>query len=149
MSADGASRIDLSIPGQPSLLQLVRLTAGVVAARLDLRLDQIEDLRLAVDELCLPFVDGAGPSDRLVVHFAWDDHHIRISCATSTDASGPRAGDPAGTGGSSRAGRPPVAGRKELSSQILDALVDEHGESDEEGRPGAWLLLKRRAAAPG
>jgi len=35
-------------------LQLVRMTAGVVAARADLDLNDVEDLRLAVDELCLP-----------------------------------------------------------------------------------------------
>ena len=46
--------IELSIPAQPNLLYLVRMTAGAVAARADLALDDVEDLRLAVDELACP-----------------------------------------------------------------------------------------------
>ena len=35
----------------------------------------------------------------------------------------------------------------ELSRQILEALVDEHGESDEDGIPIAWLKKRREQAA--
>jgi hypothetical protein len=35
-----------------------------------------------------------------------------------------------------------------LSGQILDALVDEHGDSTEDGERRAWLL-KRRARQSG
>jgi hypothetical protein len=45
--------IGLEIPARADLLQLVRLTAGVVAARASLGLDDVEDLRLAAEELCL------------------------------------------------------------------------------------------------
>jgi serine/threonine-protein kinase RsbW len=121
------TRIELSIPAQPILLQLVRLTAGVVAARADLGLDDVEDLRLAVDELCLPLMGPTGHGGRLVLEYGWDDETIEISCRVT-------AGDEGGNGGRLR---------DELSSQILDALVDEHGHRTIDGRAEVWLRMRR------
>jgi serine/threonine-protein kinase RsbW len=126
-----STRIELSIPAQPVLLQLVRLTAGVVAARVDLELDDVEDLRLAVDELCLPLIGPTGHDGRLSVRYSWDDGTIEVSCTLV-------AGDAPGDATSPSAGL-----RQELSSQILDALVDEHGETTEDGRAGLWLRMRR------
>jgi serine/threonine-protein kinase RsbW len=144
-SGDGPSRgtIDLAIPAQPVLLQLVRMTAGVVAARADLDLDDVEDLRLAVDELCLALMGPTGHGGRLLLRYRWDDEVIEISC---TLAAGP---DPAGGEGAGGVG-PERHGegrwrRDELSAQILDALVDEHGEMTGEGQTGAWLRMRRES----
>src|SRR5580704_8075938 len=139
-------RIELSIPAQPHLLQLVRLTAGVVASRANLGLDQVEDLRLAVDELCLPFIGPKGHQGRLLLQYRWEARAIEVSC-TLTGAD-----DEVGVG--SGPIEVPVAGerqirgqaerlRDELSSQILDALVDEHGETAIEGRAAVWLRMRR------
>jgi serine/threonine-protein kinase RsbW len=123
---DESTHIELSIPAQPILLQLVRLTAGVVAARADLSLDDVEDLRLAVDELCLPLMGPTGHAGRLFVEYGWNDESIEISC-TVTTADGSAGG----------------RFRDELSSLILDALVDEHGETTVDGRSGVWLRMRR------
>jgi serine/threonine-protein kinase RsbW len=144
--------IELSVPAQPNLLHLVRLTAGVVASRADLGLDEVEDLRLAVDELCLPFVGPSGHPGRLLVRYRWDAEVIEISCTLT-------AGDE-GTGIGARPLTVPVAGKRqikgqaerlrdELSSQILEALVSEHGETTVEGRAVVWLRMNRRNEAPG
>jgi hypothetical protein len=147
----GFQGIELSIPAQPVLLQLVRMTAGIVAARADLDLNHVEDLRLAVDELCLPFMGPEGHDGRLSVRYEWNEEKIEISCtlanAGGDDDGAVRAGAPAGP-------RRLVAGlagrlRDELSSQILDALVDAHGEMTVDGRPGVWLRMRaERPAAP-
>ncbi len=118
--------IELTIPAQPNLLSLVRMTAGVVAARADLDLDDVEDLRLAVDELCLPFMD---PTGRLRLRYLWDGETIEISC-TALGRNGPA---PDGSGEL----------RDELSAQILDALVDEHGQVTDDGGLRVWLKLRR------
>jgi serine/threonine-protein kinase RsbW len=118
--------IELSIPAHPTLLHLVRMTAGVVAARADLDLDDVEDLRLAVDELCLHFMDPAG---RLQLHYKWDGEVLEISC-TTVGGDGPARGESDEL-------------RDELSAQILDALVDAHGETVVDGRSGAWLRIRR------
>ena len=122
--------IELTIPAQPNLLYLVRMTAGVVAARADLDLDDVEDLRLAVDELCLPFMD---PTGRLRLRYGWDGETIEISC-TALGSAEPATGQAEEL-------------RDELSALILDALVDEHGQVATDGGIRAWLKLRRPGPA--
>jgi hypothetical protein len=135
--------IDLSIPAQPVHLQLVRMTAGVVAARAELDLNHVEDLRLAVDELCLPFMGPQGHDARLYLRYEWNERYVEISCQL---ARGDEEGGAVRLGGPGAPWQPirGVAGhlREELSSQILDALVDEHGEMTVEGHPGVWLRMR-------
>ena len=145
----GIDRIELSIPAHPLLLQLVRLTAGVVGARADLGLDDVEDLRLAVDELCLPFMSTGGHGGRLLLRYTWDNDAIEISCILTTADEGVGSGPGDGTAGKSS---PRISGqaerlRNELSSQILEALVDEHGETTVEGRAAVWLRMRRARRA--
>jgi hypothetical protein len=142
----GLDRVELSIPAQPSLLQLVRLTAGVVASRADLSLDDVEDLRLAVDELCLPFMGPSGHSGRLLLRFGWNRGSIEISCTLTAGDEGTEIGNgpeviPVIVDGQFKGQAERL--REELSSQILDALVDEHGEGTVDGRATVWLRVRR------
>jgi serine/threonine-protein kinase RsbW len=143
----GSGTIELAIPAQPVLLQLVRMTAGVVAARADLDLDDIEDLRLAVDELCLALIGPTGHGGRLLLRYRWDDDAIEISCtvAPGPEATGGEIADGGGPGPQGQAGQR----RDELSAQILDALVDEHGAMTVDGQTGAWLRMRRGERAGG
>ena len=52
--------VTLSIPVSADLLVLVRLTAATVASRAGFDVEEIEDLRLAVDELCISLVNEGG-----------------------------------------------------------------------------------------
>jgi hypothetical protein len=139
MSTD---EIELEIPARADLLQLVRLTAGVVAARAGLGLDDVEDLRLAADELCLSLLGPTGDAPgRLALRYGWDDEMIEITCTLVTNGASDGEEAEAGPAGH-------VEGQDQglvqaLSSQILDALVDEHGESGAEGAPRAWLRMRR------
>jgi serine/threonine-protein kinase RsbW len=136
MSTD---EIELEIPARADLLQLVRLTAGVVAARARLGLDDVEDLRLAAEELCLSLLGPTGDAPgRLALRYGWDDEMIEITCTLVTN--GAPGGEEAGGG---HVEGPDQGLAQELSSQILDALVDEHGESGAEGAPRAWLRMRR------
>jgi len=51
-STTGADVVDLRVPADPAYLAVVRSTTAGLAARLDLTLDEIEDMRIAVDEAC-------------------------------------------------------------------------------------------------
>lgn len=65
---DGAV-IDLRVPAERAYVPMLRtLTAGL-AARCDLTLDQIEDLRIAVDEACALLLPHARLGDRLAATF--------------------------------------------------------------------------------
>jgi len=44
--------VRLVVPAAPEYLRLVRLTAAGLASRLGFTFDEVEDLRIAVDELC-------------------------------------------------------------------------------------------------
>jgi serine/threonine-protein kinase RsbW len=51
-AADVADIVDLRVPADPAYLAVIRTATAGLAARLDLTLDEIEDLRIAVDEAC-------------------------------------------------------------------------------------------------
>lgn len=125
---DGVPTVDLSIPVKADLVVLARLTAATVAARAGFGVEDIEDLRLAVEELCLSLVRS---DDDGRLHFAFECAPDTITVRCSFE---PRPGwDGSGRGSVD-----------DLSLRILDALVDEHGREQRHGQLCAWLR-KRRA----
>jgi len=50
--------VDLRVPADPAYLAVVRTAAAGLGTRLDLTLDEIEDLRIAVDEACSLLLAG-------------------------------------------------------------------------------------------
>lgn len=128
--------VELSVPALAQYVAVVRAATAGLAARLDLTLDRIEDLRIAVDEACTLLVHAPG-SEQAAAQSA-----EQISCvfrlddtALTVDVSGPRAELPERTG---------------YAWAVLSALVDslESGyEDDAAGRPRTWLRLVVRAGA--
>ena len=112
--------VRLVVPAAPEYLRLVRLTAAGLASRLGFTFDEVEDLRIAVDELCFHLLGGAGggngdgDGDRTMAltYSAGEDF---ITITGSTGLTGP------------------VPASSDLSEQILDALVDEHEVSGGDG----------------
>lgn len=123
-----ADVVELRFPARADNIVLARLTAAAVAARAGFGVEDIEDLRLAVEELCLCLVpaDGAG---QLSLTFTRGDDLIEISAATDGSGTGHRL--------------PEVDRNADLSARILDALVDEHGETGDGGRSRLWLRKRR------
>jgi anti-sigma regulatory factor (Ser/Thr protein kinase) len=126
-----SDRIELALPDRSDLLVLVRLTAATVASRAGFDVEEVEDLRLAVDELCLSMVNEVG-GGRLRLEFVRDAGLIEVSCLH--DPEPPASGGIPDTADSSPEG---------LSARILDALVDEHGRDIRGGRERAWLRKHR------
>ena len=105
------------------------MTVGAVAARAEMPVDDIEDLRLAIDELCLSAV-GDQRDGRLELRYDWGPSGMEVSCTfRPSDPGASRDDDSAGTGGLP----------SDLSERILDALVDEHGRDEVEGGERAWF----------
>lgn len=122
--------VELSIPAD--LVVLARLTAATVASRAGFDVEEVEDLRLAVDELCVS-VGGDGAGRRLSLRFVRGDGEVEVSCEYRFNGVPP--GSPAGTV------------TEGLSTAILDALVDEHGRDEGDGQRRIWLR-KRRGRPP-
>ena len=53
----GADTVELTVPADPAYLAVIRTATAGLAARLNLTLDEIEDLRIAVDEACAVLLD--------------------------------------------------------------------------------------------
>ena len=54
----GPDVVELELPADPAYLGVVRTACAGLGARLDLTLDEIEDLRIAVDEACTLVLPG-------------------------------------------------------------------------------------------
>lgn len=117
--------VELTIPVESDLVVLARLTAATVASRVGFDVEEVEDLRLAVDELCVSIVNGAGVG-RLNLTFIGDDGSVEVVGVLDQPAVEPVQLD----GGYSE---------HDLSLRILDALVDEHGEENGNGQRRVWL----------
>jgi serine/threonine-protein kinase RsbW len=71
--------VDLRVPADPSYVAIVRLAATGLAAHGQLTLDDIEDLRLAVDEACSLVLPHAVAGSPLDVRF-----EVEEGCLTAT-----------------------------------------------------------------
>lgn len=124
--------VELTFAADPDLVMLARMVAAVAASKVGFGIEQVEDVRLAVDELCLALIRQHPAEGHLELEFGWADDTVEV---VACHALGPGASSP---GAEDR--RQPD---EELSSRILDALVDEHGVEDSSGTPKAWLRVRR------
>ncbi len=135
--ASATRRVELSLPAEPELLFLARMTAAAVASRAEFGFDQIEDLRLAIDELCITLAGEDGTEGRLHVVFEWQGDLLEVVAKLVAEhdrlAAVPRSGTDQ-----------PDVNVTELSGRILDALVDEHGTDNVAGTPRAWFRVRRQ-----
>jgi serine/threonine-protein kinase RsbW len=76
------------MPADGAYLSVLRTATAGLAARLDFTLDEIEDLRIAVDEACGMLLAQAAPGADLECDFTLGED--RMSIAVSTVASEPR-----------------------------------------------------------
>ncbi len=101
-------RIELSLPPDSRYMRLARLMASGVASTCGLPLEEVEDFRIAVDELCATLIEmGDGQPVRLSFDLAAD---ALVVHATT------RAGDHDAID----------TERMSLSRQILDVVTDGH-----------------------
>ena len=72
--------VDLDVPADPAYLAVVRTATAGLGARLDLTLDAIEDLRIAVDEACALLLDGSTHPDRILhTSFSVSDDGLSVT----------------------------------------------------------------------
>jgi serine/threonine-protein kinase RsbW len=73
--------VSIKIPASPAYLQVVRLIAAGLASRLGFTIDDIEDLKIAVDELSAYLTGAQGREGTLDLTFAIDGDRIEITGA--------------------------------------------------------------------
>jgi hypothetical protein len=120
--------VRLTMPATPQLLRVARLTAAGLAGRLGFSFDEIEDVKIAVDELCFALVGSGGRDGSLTITYRLDPSQLVIE---GVGRFGGEGSDPAPS---------------ELSAQILAAVVDE-SDLSLDGDDVRFRLVKRRAGS--
>jgi serine/threonine-protein kinase RsbW len=69
-TAQGEDVVELRLPADGAYLSVLRTATAGLAARLDFTLDEIEDLRIAVDEACALLLPDAVPGAVMTCRFA-------------------------------------------------------------------------------
>jgi hypothetical protein len=133
--------IEISIPGSVDLVVLARFTAATIGTRAGFDLDEIDDLRLAVDELSVAF----GPLDaetRLRYAFLREGDTVNVRCTREPTDEEVEEG-----AGHTERDLIDWQQARELSAQLLDELVSAHGREIANGRSVAWLTKQRGTSA--
>ncbi|HEX5944801.1 MAG TPA: ATP-binding protein [Acidimicrobiales bacterium] len=119
-----AGSIELSLPADSRYMRLARLMASGVATTAGLPLEEVEDFRIAVDELCATLIEmGDGEPLRLVFDVADDAVIVRATARMGVDAV---IDDE----------------RLMLSRQILDVVTDGHELAQDDDRLARFTARK-------
>lgn len=125
------NEIALTVPANPDLLHLLRTVVASVAARSEYSIDEIEDLRLAVDEAGAYLLTVTPAPSELTLKV------ITGSGAITTFVMS-----------DSRVDRWPLEGAEDgLSWKVLSALSDEAEFVNEAGTPGLRMVKRRAMSA--
>lgn len=127
-SEDAGSDIELTLPADPVHVPVARALAADLAVRLDYDLDEVSDLRMAVDEACAELVAKAAAPGRLRCVFRADEQALRVTVSATTKD---------GT----------VPGQNTFGWRVLTALVDEVNTWATDGNVVHIQLVKHRLEA--
>jgi hypothetical protein len=117
----------LTVPPFSDYLRTVRLVAADAAVRAGLDYDEVEDFRIAVDELCHLLMSST-------------DHELSISfgvvgrCVLARGRARPRAGVP-------------LAALNDLSSTIIASVADHHELTDGDDAIGFAVMKEAKGAS--
>jgi hypothetical protein len=111
----------LSVPASRGHVRVARLTAAVVAERMDFDIDEIDDVLVAVDELTNAIIH-ARPTSEIQFRFSNHDGEFVVDAAASV------SGEPA---------------LSLLARQVLGAVVDRFELTESHGR--AHFRVQKRA----
>ena len=127
---DKIPEVHLALPATPEFVRLARVTATGLASRAGFSIDEVEDRRLAIDELCFTLIGSKGRDGRLELRYRLDGTELEVhGSLDADDVDVPHLSD--------------------WSDQILDALVDEHevGRNvSEDGSAACGFRMVKRAS---
>jgi serine/threonine-protein kinase RsbW len=79
--------VEVRIPANVAYVSTLRLTAASLAARCSLTVDDIEDLRLAVDEACALLLPYASADSTLDAHFELAQGRLAVDTSVATNST--------------------------------------------------------------
>jgi len=121
-------RVRVSMPAEGAYLSVLRTATAGLAARLDFTLDEIEDLRIAVDEACAMLLSQAIPGTSLECDFELGTDSMTITVLVV-------------------AAQPRTPARDTFAWTVLSALAGDVDAKLEPDDRVAIVLRKRRGAS--
>ena len=118
--------ITVTVPARPDFLHVVRSVMASVAARLDLGYDDIEDLRIAVDEAGAQLLSDGGNASFLSLSITPYDDRLEVVVCTDGDVHN----------------WPPPGIEERLIWQVLSALTESPSFERFQGNPAMRLVKK-------
>ena len=119
--------VSIKIPASPQYLGVLRLVAAGLAARLHFTLEDIEDLKIAVDELSAYITGSQGREGTIDVRFAIGDDRIEIRGQAELEP-----------------GHKVRTDLTEFSQMILETVADEASLDQLDGSPTFHLVKSKR-----
>jgi serine/threonine-protein kinase RsbW len=89
----GADQVTVRMPADGAYLSVLRTATAGLAARLDFTLDDIEDMRIAVDEACAMLLSQAIPGSSLECSFTLSPDDMTITVSVPSLNPRPPSGD--------------------------------------------------------
>lgn len=121
--------VELRVPATGAYVSVLRTAAAGLAARLDFTVDDIEDLRIAVDEACAVLIPLAEADARLSARFDLEPGHLQVAVSVPSKATEPPS-------------------RNTFAWTVLTALAGDVDASVDDGRV-TLTLRKRQVVKPG
>ena len=133
------AQVVLTVPARPEMWPVVRMTASALASQLDFPFEAVEDLRLAVTELCNSCAFDAGSGATCECQFEIANTHFEMHCQVSPVTESQSQPSPQ---------EHPLMSVLDLSRQILRATVDEFEiQPANDGMRQGYLLKERISVA--
>jgi len=123
---DGEVRLE--VPASPEYLRVARMMAAGVASRLGFTLEELDDLRIAIDELCFCLVGRNGRPGTIAIRYLMQPDGLAV--------------EGVGHFADRADGEPRLS---PLSVQILKAVTDECQVDGGPDGPSFRLVKRRRA----
>jgi serine/threonine-protein kinase RsbW len=117
--------VRLALPAELECVRIARLTASAVATTLGFDVEEIEDLRIAVDELSSLLVERSTPGGQLELEFTMGPETLGI---VGQAPAGDSADEPV----------------EYLTAQVLQAVIEEYELRHADGRLAFSCVARRR-----
>jgi serine/threonine-protein kinase RsbW len=123
--------ITISVPARTGYVHVLRAVTAGVAASLDLPIDEIDDLRLAVDEASAHLISGPARAQRITVRLTPREDRLEV-LAWGDTADGAWS---------------PEEAKRSMSWHVLSALADEASLDQVDGAPAIRFSKRLRAGS--